>query len=154
MKKVKLFLLLLIISICYSCKSSQIIDTDNFFIMVYDFENNALKDVHVSIDGKEKGCSDVYGRLSLSLPLDNEEHTIQLSKSNYETIILTTTLEGEKVLYYKMGSADYYAALAEKELDEGHYEAATEAINKALTINTRKDYLYLSHVINVLESGQ
>ena len=52
-----------------------------------------------------------------------------------------------QVLYIKLGSGQYYAALSEQYLDEKKYDAAMNYINKALECETRSDYLYLKEVI-------
>lgn len=147
MKIKKVLLIILITVFITSCKTTKIEDTETVYIMVYDFENNVLKDVQVNLDGEKKGFSDVYGRFALSIAEDDKKHTVELSKENYETISFETKLDKNQVLYFKIGNADYYAKMAENSLDAVLYAEAKKYIEIAVSINPRKDYLYLKEVI-------
>ena len=115
--------------------------------MVYDYGNNAIKDVNVIVDDKNMGKTDVYGRFIMQLDKDEESHVIRIQKEGYESVSVTEEMENQKVFYFKIGDSLYYAELAEKYYDQKEYEKAENAINIALSITERKDYLFLKKVI-------
>lgn len=145
MKKILIFALVLLAFV--SCKTVGQKDSQCTYIMVYDFENNTVKNVQIYIDGESIGFTDVYGRCTVEGFQNGNNHEVMLVKEDYEKIIVNTTLDDQKVLYIKMGSSFYYANLAESYLDNGMDSEALNAINKALSIKTREDYLYLQKVI-------
>lgn len=145
MKKILIFALVLLAFV--SCKTVGQKDSQCTYIMVYDFENNTVKNVQIYIDGESIGFTDVYGRCTVEGFQNGNNHEVMLVKEDYEKIIVNTTLDDQKVLYIKMGSSIYYANLAESYLDKGMDSEALNAINKALSIKTREDYLYLQKVI-------
>lgn len=139
--------LVLLLGCLLSCKTLPQDNQSIVYFMVYDYENNAVKDVSIAIDNVNVGRTDVYGRFVTQLPIDCSNHQISIFKEGYETITLTETTENQMVFYFKIGTANYYAELAEQLLDQGKYESARESIDKALKITERKDYLYLQKVI-------
>lgn len=145
MKKILIFALVLLAFV--SCKTVGQKDSQCTYIMVYDFENNTVKNVQIYIDGESIGFTDVYGRCTVEGFQNGNNHEVMLVKEDYEKIIVNTTLDDQKVLYIKMGSSIYYANLAESYLDKGMDSEALNAINKALSIKTREDYLFLQKVI-------
>lgn len=145
MKKILIFALVLLAFV--SCKTVGQKDSQCTYIMVYDFENNTVKNVQIYIDGESIGFTDVYGRCTVEGFQNGNNHEVMLVKEDYEKIIVNTTLDDQKVLYIKMGSSFYYANLAESYLDKGMDSEALNAINKALSIKTREDYLFLQKVI-------
>ncbi|MCQ2589753.1 MAG: hypothetical protein MJ179_04940 [Treponema sp.] len=145
MKKILIFALVLLAFV--SCKTVGQKDSQCTYIMVYDFENNTVKNVQIYIDGESIGFTDVYGRCTVEGFQNGNNHEVMLVKEDYEKIIVNTTLDDQKVLYIKMGSSFYYANLAESYLDKGMDSEALKAINKALSIKTREDYLFLQKVI-------
>ncbi len=135
----------LILLLC-SCTSAPDNKMDSVFVMVYDYENNELMDVSILIDGKEAGRTDIYGRLLF--PCDVEKETaVTAQKRGYETVEITTMVRAGTLLYFRMGSGNYYAELAEKLLDENELHDALKMIDKSLEIEERKDRRYLREVI-------
>lgn len=129
-----------------SCKSVPRDLSESLYVMIYDYENNALKDVCVYEDGVEQGYSDIYGRYVL-LKLKKGETELEFYKAGYEKVSITVNKKDGQVLYVKLGSGSYYARLSEKALDEKKLEAAEYYIEKALECESRKDYEYLKKVI-------
>lgn len=131
----------------FSCKSLPKDMDKCIYIMIYDFENNAVKDVSIFENQEMKGKSDIYGRF-IVFPENKKELKLDFEKSGYEKISVNSVYNPGEVIYIKMGSADYYAELSEKLFDERKTDAALENINKALEIESeRKDFLFLKSVI-------
>lgn len=145
MKKILIYTLVLLALV--SCKTVGQKDSQCTYIMVYDFENNTVKNVQIYIDGESVGYTDVYGRCTVEGFQDGNNHDVMLVKEDYENVVVNTTLDDQKVLYIKMDNSFYYANLAESYLDKGMESEALTAINKALSIKTREDYLFLQKVI-------
>lgn len=140
---------LLCASLClffFSCASSPEKKIDSVYVMVYDYENSEVMGVSVLIDGKIVGNSDVYGRLLFSCDVEKEVFLVA-SKIGYETIKVKTAIKPGIVIYLKMGRGAYYAAEAEKFLDEHDFYNALKMIDKALEIEERKDWRYLQEII-------
>ena len=130
----------------FSCATSPEKKIDSVYVMVYDFDNNEVMNVSIFIDGKVVGKTDIYGRLMF--PCVKEKlSVIKAEKEGYEKLENTTVLKAALVLYFKMGSSNYYATEAEKLLDENNLVDALKMIDKALEIQERKDYQYLKDVI-------
>lgn len=142
----KIFFLLISPLLMLCCKTLPEENSEGIYIMVYDYENNALKDVRIMLGDEELGRTDIYGRYILKNN-DNETKTLIFTKQGYENIKVDINDQRNQVLYIKLGSGQYYAALSEQYLDEKKYDAAMNYINKALECETRSDYLYLKEVI-------
>lgn len=143
----KILMITLVLLTFFSCKTVAPKESPCTYIMVYDFENNTVKNVQIYIDGENVGSTDVYGRCTVEGFQNEKNHEVILIKEDYEKIIVNTTLDDQKVLYIKMGNSFYYATLAENYLDKGMGDEALIAINKALSIKTREDYLFLQKII-------
>lgn len=148
MKKRTLYKMFLCFSLLYilSCKSAPKDLSECVYIMVYDYENNALKDVQVLESDQVVGTTDIYGRYSYEVK-DKTPVKVSFYKPGYEKIEVEIENRQNQVLYVKLGSASYYADLSEKKLDEKQFEEALKFINKALDLEKRKDYEYLKEII-------
>ena len=143
---IRLFLLISFSFMIFSCKSLPDDSNDYIYIMVYDYENNALKDVHILLDDEDCGMTDIYGRYILKNSIEDKEKFV-FFKQGYETIEIEIEGQKNRFLYIKMGSGIYYANQSEQCLDQKKYEQALKYIEKALTCENRSDYLYLKDVI-------
>ncbi len=114
--------------------------------MVYDYENNALKDVQVIENGNVIGTTDIYGRYTYEKK-DSGMVQVSFCKQGYEKIDVQIENQQNQVLYVKLGSGMYFAALSEDCFDEKKYDDALKYINKALKCEQRKDYEYLKNLI-------
>ena len=149
MKSKKIGIKVLCVIACiffFSCASTPEKKIDSAYVMVYDYENSEVMNVSVSVDGKEAGHTDIYGRLMF--PCDKEKEVlITASKTGYETVEAKTVIKPGVVVYFKVGSGSYYASRAEKLLDERDINSASKMIDKALEIEERKDWRYLQEII-------
>lgn len=144
-KKLSVIILGILIFIVLSgCKTVPVKTEDGLYVMIYDYENHALKDVKITQNKKQLGVSDIYGR-AIIFPDEKEIPVITFEKLGYE--IVSIDLNKDHLLYVKMGSASYFAELSEKNFDDGKYEEAMMNIEKALSIDKRSDYEYLKNVI-------
>lgn len=143
--KVIVFLILIFLTCFQSCKSTQNINENVIYIMVYDFESKEINGVEIFVDNKKVGETDIYGRFII--PVDEKLNEIVFRKKNYEEIKVDINENREEFLYIKMGSSKYYAQMSEKYFDNKEYNEAKEYIKKALEIEERKDYLYLQSLI-------
>ena len=149
MKVKKICIKALCVSVClffFSCASTPEKKIDSAYVMVYDYENSEVMNVTILIDGKTAGSTDIYGRLMFACDKEREV-LIKASKNGYETIEEKTVIKAGAVIYFKMGSGSYYAAKAEKLLDERNVIGASKMIEKALAIEERKDWRYLQEII-------
>ena len=118
--------------------------------MIYDYENNAIKDVVIKSEKKQIGKTDIYGRFIIT-DLDSIiNYKLAFEKPGYERIeYQLDENKHDEVIYIKMGSGFYYATMAENLYDNGDYIEAKQYINKALEIENRKDYLFLNNIISM-----
>lgn len=130
-----------------SCASSPDEKIDMMYVMAYDHDSGEIMDVSVFIDGNEIGKTDIYGRLTYPC---TEERTavIRAEKAGYESVEFNAAVRSGTVLYFKMGSGSWYAAKAERLLDEDNTYEALKMIDIALRIQERKDWLFLREVIS------
>ena len=133
--KVIVFLILIFLTCFQSCRSTQGVNENVIYIMVYDFESKEINGVEIFADNKKIGETDIYGRFIF--PMSEKINEIIFRKINYEEIKVDVNENREEFLYIKMGSSKYYAQMSEKFFD----------IQKALEIEERKDYLYLQSLI-------
>lgn len=127
------------------CKSLPDNNRDGIYIMVYDYENHALKDVKITFEDLVI-YSDVYGRAVINLDKKTSGQ-IFFEKEGYKSVLMDIGYEKEQVLYIKLSSATYLAQKSEEKLDEGKLSEALELIEDALEIEKRKDYEYLKNII-------
>lgn len=144
-----LFIILLVFVFLFvSCKSTPEKKIDSVYVMVYDYENTGVMDACIYLDEESIGKTDIYGRLMFPLPAKKtQELYIRVEKEGYESTGIRTLLKDGQVLYFKIGTAEYYAENAEKLFDEGNAEKAAQMIEKALEIKERSDYRYLQEII-------
>lgn len=122
--------------------------------MVYDENDEALKEVEVRVDGKLKAITDIQGRFILKYVygniLEKTKHKIQLQKEGYETINEEIFYDPMSLLYFNMQSANYILGLAEKLIDNENYETANKEIHRLLKIESKKDIaLYMLAILNI-----
>lgn len=146
LKKCLRVLSMILVLVSISCKSTPKQEPIQVYVMVYDYENNALKGVTIFEDNKEIGQTDIYGRFTFE-PKNTSEINLKFQKVGYEIVYINDSLNENQVLYVKMGNGKYYAELAEELLDKKEFESALIAINKALNCEQRKDYEYLKTII-------
>ena len=129
-----------------SCVLSPEKKIDSVYVMVYDYENNEVMNVSISIDGKKIGTTDIYGRLIIT-PDDEKESTVRAEKDGYESVETKAYIRPGQLVYFRMGTGAYYAKMAEQLLDGDEPDKALELIDRALEIQDRKDWRYLRSVI-------
>lgn len=143
--------LLALVFICcvffLGCKSIPNSKQDFMYSMVYDFENQGVKDVAFILDGKEIGKSDVYGRFLIPISRDRKIFHLDIKKEGYEILSDEIQFVPDLVLYYKIGNAKQYFFLAENFLDENKLDESEAAINKAISIEERDDFFLLKEII-------
>lgn len=143
--------ILLLVFLCIfliSCSSTPEKKIDSVYVMVYDYDNNGVMDASIFLNKELIGKTDIYGRLMFPVPSNKkQELPVSVEKEGYEKVEIKTLLKDGQVLYFKIGTAEYYAENAERLLDEGNTEKALLMIEKALEIKERSDYRYLQKVI-------
>ncbi len=133
-----------------SCASKPENKIDSAYIMVYENNDSGVMDATIYLDNKVLGSTDIYGRFTFPCnEKDLNVHTILVEKNGYESISLETTVVPGQLLYFRIYDGEYYAQMAEKELDSGNINKALELIEHALAIEDRKDYQYLKKVIEL-----
>lgn len=147
-KKVNFIFVILISILISACSSTPEEKIDSVFLMVYDYDNTGVMDAVVYLNDKLIGRTDIYGRFMFPVPSNGkDELNIRVEKTGFEKNEINTILQAGQVLYFKIGSASYYADNAERYLDEGNYEKAQQTIEKALSIENRADYRFLKTII-------
>lgn len=149
MKNKIFFVLFLSFSLAISsCVSKPENKVDSIYVMVYGYDSSEIMGCSVFIDNKNVGKTDVYGRIVIPVKKGKKEISeIRVEKDGYETVTEKTILKAGEVFYFKIGTAEYYADVAENLLDSGNKEEALKMINKAILIKDRKDFKYLKEVI-------
>ena len=148
MKTIILIIFCISCSFLVSCKSTPEEKIDSVYVMVYDYDNNGVMDAVIYLENKMIGSTDIYGRFMFPVPSNSKnEISVKIEKTGYEKSELKTLLQEGQVLYFKIGSASYYAENAEKSFDDGKYETASSMIEKAILIEDRADYRYLQKLI-------
>lgn len=142
----KILLILSVLIGITSCKTVPEKKIDSAYVMIYDYENNEVMNVALYVDGNEIGRTDIYGRLMFPVKEDGE-HVIKAVKEGYEVIEQKMFIKPGILIYFKIGSGNYYAREAEKLLDEKKYNIALSKIITALKIEEREDWKYLKKVI-------
>ncbi len=116
------------------------------FGMLYDYENNPVKGVAVSIDGTRFGETDVMGRFTI-VGVQPGGHRLLLEKEGYEKIEDSFVFDPLSMLYYRMITASQLIAEAERALAGFDYNVAQETLDRALKLEPfRYDALYLQAV--------
>ena len=155
-KKALVFCLIIIIStfIYISCNSSKVglgSERGIMYAMIYDYENVAVGEVRVKVNGRELVKSDVQGRFILDFR-NKGEYEIELSKKGYETLTQKFEYDPMAVLYFKMITAEQLVVLAEEELDKSCYKEAEEYLERAYKLEPlREDIMYLRSISLVLQ---
>lgn len=140
--------LFLIVAVFFSCASNPERRIDSVYVMVYDYENAEVMDADVFMGEKKVGKTNRYGRIVIPAYNGKEETVVvKIEKEGYETVSMETRLCAGQVLYFKTGTAAYYAMRAETLLDEGNVHEALLMIERSLKIQERADYLFLRDVI-------
>lgn len=127
--------------------------------MVYNDNDEALRDVEVVVDGKLKAVSDMQGRFILKYMYGNimerKRHTIELHKRGYETIKELIFYDPMSLLYFRMESGKAIQEMAESLIDRGSYNEADKALNRLLGIEGKEDIgLYLLAILRIKEGKE
>lgn len=145
------FVVLLLVTVCTlnGCKSTNGLDKDIMYSMVYDLENVAVQDVEFFLDDELIGKSDINGRFLIDCLKegDKENHHLRLVKYGYEELKDEIQFQNSMVLYYKIGSAEQYTKICEKALDERDFEKALNQIEKALLLEPTEERIYLKAIV-------
>lgn len=151
MKLLNKLCILLLVFLCIfliSCSSTPEKKIDSVYVMVYDYDNTGVMDASIFLNEEIIGKTDIYGRLMFPVPANKKQELyIRVEKEGYEKVGIKTLLKDGQVLYFKIGTAEYYAETAERLFDEGNTEKALLMIEKALEIEERSDYRYLQKII-------
>lgn len=100
--------------------------------MIYDGNNEPVAGVQISIDGKQKTVSDMYGRFYIENLSVSNEYTLTASKKDYETINIAFEFQNiTEVAYLTMYSAPQLLTEAEKNLQENNIENAQDFLTRA-----------------------
>ena len=133
-----LFLLfLLMLNMMQGCVSTNLLEDEVMFCMVYDYSNRGVSEINIFVDEKLFGTTDSSGRCVLprleNASLENQKqlHSIRLEKSGYEVLEDKFYFDSMKVMYFKMGSKTQLMELAEQNLDCGKYDKASFFAKKA-----------------------
>lgn len=143
------YILLILFSLAFiSCASRVENKIDCVYVMVYDFDSNPVMDAAVFIDEKLAGNTDIYGRFMFPSSKNVKGyHTVRIEKKGYERVLTQSILQSGEVLYFKTGSGSWYAQKAEELLDHNELLKAEKMIARALEIEKRKDWIFLSQII-------
>ena len=79
--KVIVFLILIFLTCFQSCRSTQGVNENVIYIMVYDFESKEINGVEIFADNKKIGETDIYGRFIF--PMNEKINEIIFRKINY-----------------------------------------------------------------------
>ena len=140
-------LILFLVVLFSGCKTIKADEQNVVYVMIYDYENKALKDVSVFLDNHLIGKTDINGRFIFKLD-DVKEHKLELKKNEYETIIDSIIYQKQLVLYYKAGNINQLLNMAEKKLDSREYDKSLEYIKRAESINSeREDVIYFKSLV-------
>ena len=146
-----IILLALFVVSCNSVKGRVATDSGIMYAMIYDYDNIAVSEVLVKVNGKEIVRSDVHGRFILD-SRKKGEHEIELSKRGYETVIQKFEYDPMNVLYFKMITAEQLLALAEIALERFRYAEAEKYLERAHILEPlRADIIYLKSISFVLQ---
>jgi tetratricopeptide (TPR) repeat protein len=131
------------------CAAKNIIDESKnaeMYLMVYDFENQGLHDVHIFIDDEELGKTDIYGRYILKLKED-ETYIIRIEKNKYEAIEKTFVFDSLNVLYFQMIDSEELLHLAEDAMNESRYKDVIDFLDRSIKLDdTRIDAQFLKSI--------
>ncbi len=134
--------------ILLSCASAPEKKIDSAYVMVYNYENSEVMGASVLVDGEQIGSTDIYGRFMFPIgKAENKNHVIRIEKEGHETVSMETSLRPGQLLYFRIGTGNYYATLAEEFLDKNEEGKAIKMIERALEIENRKDWRFLKDVI-------
>ncbi len=129
-----------------SCVLTPEKNIDSVYVMVYDLDNNEVMNAAISVDGEPKGTTDIYGRLIYTAD-GEKECTVRAEKEGYESAETVTCIRPGQLVYFRLGTGEWYAAKAEELLDGNDPGKALSMIDRALAIRNRKDWQFLKDVI-------
>ena len=131
---------------CFSCMTMPEKKIDSVYVMVYDYDNNEVMNVSVTVDEVNVGTTDIHGRLMFTSG-EEKECTVVAEKEGYETVKTRACIRPGQLIYFRMGTGAYYARKAELLLDDNEVEKALKMIDTALEVQERKDWRFLRDVI-------
>lgn len=154
MKKViTVFPLLIFICVFISCASGSVSrekPNSVMYGMIYDYENNPVKSVAITIDDEDRYESDVMGHFIINRYKPGE-HAIRMEKYGYEPVEDVFEYDPMSILYYRMVTATQLVKEAEHAVDKYNYDKAIECLDRALALEQfRYDALYLKATVYLL----
>jgi hypothetical protein len=100
--------------------------------MIYDFENEPVTQVQLSVKNGPKTTSDIYGHFRIPDLLDKTTYEITFTKKGYETrIVQLEYFDVSQILYVQLYSAEQLLSLAEKSVSSRDYAAASGFLDRA-----------------------
>jgi tetratricopeptide (TPR) repeat protein len=148
-----------LLSLCIvlvSCQTGRPVkrssDDSIMYGMIYDYTSNPVSGVAVFLNSRKMVDSDIQGRFILN-GVKKGAHTIKLVKKGYEELEELFQYEPLDVLYFKMSDTAQLVARAEMAMDDKHYAAAGQFIDRALKLEPRRqDILFLKAVNRYLQN--
>ena len=131
---------------CFSCVIMPEKKIDSVYVMVYDYDNNEVMNVSITVDEVNVGTTDIHGRLMFA-SAGEKECSVVAEKEGYETVRIKSCIRPGQLIYFRMGTGTYYARKAELLLDGDETEKALKMLDTALGIQERKDWRFLRDVI-------
>ncbi len=132
-----------------SSASQQKFKKDDFmYIMIYDYDNNGVRDVKVFVNGNYEGSTNLQGRFMLPYKKSYKSgFDISFKKEGYEEINQSVAFDPVQALYIKIGNAEQYLAIGKSLIDNEDYESALEYIDKSLSLDASwSDSMFLKAV--------
>ena len=129
--------------------SQQRFRKDDFmYVMVYDYENNGVRDVKVFVNGDYEGSTNLQGRFMLPYKRSYKSgFDISLKKDGYEEIIQSVYFDPVQALYFKIGNAEQYLAIGKSFIDNGDCASALEYLDRSLSLDPSwNDTMFLKAV--------
>lgn len=152
-KAIIIFPLSIFICVCISCASGSVSrekPNSVMYGMIYDYENNPVKSVAITIDDEDRYESDVMGHFIIDR-YKTGEHSIKMEKYGYEPVEDVFEYDPMSILYYRMVTATQLVKEAEHAADKYNYDKAIECLDRALALERfRYDALYLKATVYLL----
>ena len=131
-------------------------DAGVMYGMIYDEKEEGVAAVNVMINGKLKAVSDGQGRFILQFYFadikDKKEQRIELEKEGYEKFEQVFYYEPLSLLHLKLESGEGLLKEAEEAIDESEYGEAEKLLERAFSIEEKRDEsLYMKAVIRYKE---
>lgn len=132
-----------------SSSGQQKFKKDDFmYIMIYDYDNNGIRDVKIFVNGNYEGASNIQGRFMLPYKrIYRSGFELSLKKDGYEEINQLINFDPSQALYFKIGNAEQYLAIGKSFIDNEEYDSALEYIDKSVSLEPSwNDSLFLKAI--------